>query len=297
MARKRTGESTSEPKINPSLILPRSQAEEKLRERIAKGREIQNSNISAASQIEDLRDQQQKWHDYNVELLSRCFDTDEISKAHANVYGYGVIVMNASPQQRHQSFKEGIGKQITSLESILDRLELIPEKPPEVAAEKSPGSLDNITIINTKRVFVVHGHDDLVKSSVARFIEKMGLEAIILHEQPNNGKTIIEKFEANAAGVSFAVVLLTPDDVAAPASNPDHLRHRARQNVVLELGYFCGALGRNRVCVLYKGDVEIPSDYLGVIYTPLDDAEGWHLKLAKEMKVAGLDIDLNKAIG
>jgi len=91
-------------------------------------------------------------------------------------------------------------------------------------------------------------------------------------------------------------VLLTPDDIAAPRENPDQIASRARQNVVLELGYFCGALGRSNVCVLYRGDVEIPSDYIGVVYTPLDEGDGWHLKLAKEMKESGLTIDLNDAI-
>ena len=84
--------------------------------------------------------------------------------------------------------------------------------------------------------------------------------------------------------------------MAAPKDTPKETSLRARQNVVLELGYFCGALGRDKVCVLYKEGVEIPSDYLGVVYTPLDDSDGWHLKLAKEMKEAGLDIDLNDAM-
>ncbi len=91
-------------------------------------------------------------------------------------------------------------------------------------------------------------------------------------------------------------MLLTPDDIGAPKDTPTNGQARARQNVILELGYFCGALGRNRVCVLYKEGVEIPSDYLGVVYTQLDSADGWHLKLAKEMKEAGLDIDMNNAI-
>lgn len=294
MAIKKSGGNSMEPKISPSLVIPRVNAEEKLRERIAKGKEIQSTKISTIAQLDELRNEQKKWNDYNVELLLRCFDTDEISKVHAGTSGYGVIVMNASPQQRHQSFIEGIGKQITSLESILHRLELIPEKFLTTNKDGDPDSAKNKRSLNSGKVFVVHGHDDLAKTSVAKFIEKMGLEAIILHEQPNNGKTIIEKFEANAADVSFAVVLLTPDDVAAPSANPDASRFRARQNVILELGYFCGALGRDRVCVLYKGEVEIPSDYLGVIYTPFDDAGAWHLQLAKEMKGAGIHIDFNK---
>lgn len=144
----------------------------------------------------------------------------------------------------------------------------------------------------TKKVFVVHGHDGQIKETVARYTEKLGLDPIILHEQPNTGRTIIEKFEV-FSDVGFAVVLLTPDDVGASKDSPQNLKARARQNVILELGYFLGKLGRSRVCVLYKSGVEIPSDYQGVIYTEVDDAGGWKTKLAQELVEAGFSIDLN----
>jgi predicted nucleotide-binding protein len=145
--------------------------------------------------------------------------------------------------------------------------------------------------IQSKRVFVVHGHDEAAKELVARFLGKLKLEPIILHEQPNSGRTIIEKFEAYA-DVGFAVVLLTPDDVGASAADPTALAKRARQNVVLELGYFVGRIGRNRVCALHKAGVEIPSDYHGVLFVELDGAGGWRTKLAQELVQAKLDIDI-----
>jgi predicted nucleotide-binding protein len=148
--------------------------------------------------------------------------------------------------------------------------------------------------ISTRRkVFVVHGHDEAAREAMARFLEKIELEAIILHEQPDKGLTIIEKFEEYASQVSFTVVLLTPDDLGGAASAPAQLA-RARQNVIFELGYFVGKLGRGRACLLRKGEVEIPSDLYGVIYTDMDAAEGWKLKLVKELKAAGLDFDANK---
>lgn len=131
----------------------------------------------------------------------------------------------------------------------------------------------------SRKVFVVHGHDEAVKQSVARFLEKLGLEPIILHEQPNKGQTLIEKFEANS-DVGFAVVLLTPDDVGRGAAEKK-LNPRTRQNVILELGYFLGILRRARVCALYKEGVELPSDIHGVIYVPYDGAGGWRLELAR----------------
>jgi hypothetical protein len=145
-----------------------------------------------------------------------------------------------------------------------------------------------------RAVFVVQGHDD-AREAVARLLERLGLRPIILQEQPNRGQTIIEKFESYAS-VGFAVVLLTPDDVGSDASSPEDLKPRARQNVIFELGFFVAALGRRRVCALYKGDVELPSDYRGVVYIPMDPAEGWQLKLARELKYAGLDVDLNKVV-
>jgi len=143
------------------------------------------------------------------------------------------------------------------------------------------------------RVFVVHGHDEAALHGLARFLEKLGLEAIVLREQPDQGRTIIEKFEASAAEVGFAVVLLTPDDLGG-SEKSETFDPRARQNVVFELGYFAGKLGRGRVCLLRKGQVEIPSDLYGVIYTDMDSADGWQTKLVRELKAAKLEFDANR---
>lgn len=147
--------------------------------------------------------------------------------------------------------------------------------------------------ISTDQVFVVHGRDDGTREMVARFLEGLRLDPIILQEQPNEGRTIIEKFEDYADTVGFAVAICTPDDVGALAAQPDKLKPRMRQNVVLELGYFAGKLGRNRVCALVKGKIEKPSDYDGVIYIDIDDGVGWKLELARELNAAGLTIDMN----
>lgn len=150
------------------------------------------------------------------------------------------------------------------------------------------------TAKSNKKVFIVHGHDEAARETVARFIEKLELTPIILHEQVSAGRTIIEKLEAFAE-VGYAIVLLTPDDEGRK-KNEVSLKDRARQNVILELGYFIGKLKRENVCALHKGTVEIPSDYLGVLFVPFDDSNGWQLKLAKEMKAAGLKIDMNKVV-
>lgn len=145
-------------------------------------------------------------------------------------------------------------------------------------------------------VFLVHGRNDGLKETVARCIEKLGLRVSILHEKANAGQTIIEKFEGNAS-VKFAVVLMTADDRGGlRESSPEEYSARARQNVIFELGYFLGLLGRAKVCALYEKGVEIPSDYSGVIFVELDDRGAWRYQLAKELHNAKLPVDLNKLL-
>ena len=148
---------------------------------------------------------------------------------------------------------------------------------------------------SSKKVFVIHGRDEGAKQTVARFLETLDLEPVILHEQANLGRTIIEKFEDHA-DVGFAVVLLTPDDVGSLKNEKPNLKSRARQNVIFEFGYFIGNLGRERVCALVKSDVEKPSDYDGVLYIPLDGSDGWKMRLIKELKSAGYEVDANRAL-
>ena len=126
---------------------------------------------------------------------------------------------------------------------------------------------------------------------MARVVERLGLEAVILHEQAGRSRTIIEKLEDHS-DVDFAVILLTPDDVGAAKADQANLKPRARQNVILELGYFVGKLGRDRVCALHADGVELPSDVLGVQYIELH--HGWEMELGKELRAAGFDIDMNK---
>jgi hypothetical protein len=144
---------------------------------------------------------------------------------------------------------------------------------------------------NARKIFIVHGHDEGAREGVARFCEKIGFEAIILHEQASRGMTIPQKLEAYG-DVGFAIVLLTPDDLGRSVAEDD-LRPRARQNVILELGYFAGRLGADRVCALKRGEIDLPSDYVGVVYVEHDDAGGWRAKLGKELEAAGFEIDWN----
>ena len=161
--------------------------------------------------------------------------------------------------------------------------------------ELPPPVMFNQPQLSRGDILLVHGRDEATKESLLEFLEKLGLHPLVLHEQPDGGRSLIEKSE-EFSNILFAIILITPDDIAAPRHKPKERQVRVSQNVIFELGYFMGKLGRGRVCALYKEGVEIPSDYSGTVYIPMDSRGGWRLLIAKEIKQAGMEIDLNKAI-
>ncbi|TKB23092.1 hypothetical protein FCL47_23950 [Desulfopila sp. IMCC35006] len=197
------------------------------------------------------------------------------------------------------SSSEKHAMRVGHLQGLAAKLGIEEKQPPPTNSSPSISSdrLSWVTSPEARKVFVVHGHDNEAKQGTARFLERLGLQPIILHEQASSGRTIIEKFETYSGDIAFAVILLTPDDVGAAAKEAANLNKRARQNVIMELGYFMGRLGRGRVCALHKGDVELPSDYQGVLYIGMDDAGAWRAKLAQEFVQAKLPIDLTGLLG
>ena len=178
------------------------------------------------------------------------------------------------------------------LQSMIEEIEEYRED--EQQTSSSPVAQENERT-KTNEVFVIHGRDEGTRAMVARFLEQLRLKPVILDEQSNQGLTIIEKFERHAQ-VGFAVALLTPDDAGSLQGDGSNLNPRARQNVIFELGFFIGKLGREGVCALTKGNVEIPSDYAGVGYIPLDNSGAWKFQLVKELKAAGFEVDANRAL-
>ena len=223
----------------------------------------------------------------NEELLRRRFTTGKVADEYRRAsVGLG---RSDSPQQELYWLRESITGQQRKLTSIRQRLSLYDSEAEQTLANTLLAEAPRGT-----RIFIVHGHDGNVKLQVAEFLERItGERPVILHEQPHSGRTIIEKFEDHAAEVGFAVVLLTADD-AGRAKGATRLKSRARQNVVLELGFFLGKLGRSRVVALYEDGVEIPSDISGVLYTSL--AGNWHTELARELQAAGINVDLSKLV-
>ena len=144
---------------------------------------------------------------------------------------------------------------------------------------------------NKRKVFIVHGRDNEAKQEVARFIERIGLQAIILHEQASSGMTIIEKIERYSGDADFALVLYTPCDLGRAVNETKiPARGRARQNVVFEHGYLMAKLGRENVCALVKGEIETPNDISGVVYAGFDIHGSWKTEVAKELRACGYEI-------
>lgn len=242
-------------------------------------------------------DDYQAWCTVARDYLTKTFGSLSPNvSAVMDIGRYGSFPMNAGEDYWQKHRATTLQKKLTVLEGLAEVLdtEIALDSPPGPNSSARPATSPQKSTSN--QAFLVHGHDTAILEGTARFLEKLGVSPLILHEQPDQGRTIIEKF-VDHSDVPFAVVLLTADDRGGPLSaKPEAYMARARQNVLFELGYFIGRLGRNRVCALYREGVEIPSDYSGVLFVPLDEGGAWKLRLAREMKAAGFDIDMNRAL-
>lgn len=277
--RRNESDPTERPQVDPATGI------HLLEEQLQKGHEL----LQSRPLTDDLYGQ---WELVTRNYLEKAFghyssNVDSVT----NVGKSGAFPMNAGERWWENQRAESLQTQLTRLEGLIELLKTERQL-------QETGAVSGVSANAQKghQIFLVHGHDEGAIQGVARFLEKLDQEVILLREQPNRGWTIIEKFE-DYSDVGFAVVLLTGDDHGglATASN-DQLRPRARQNVILELGFFLGRLGRSRVCALYVEGVEIPSDYSGVLYVKLDAEGGWRLQMANELKAAGLPVDMNKAL-
>ena len=235
----------------------------------------------------------QKWHARTAVAIKNTFVGEAGYLSRFVNINFDPFLIDADYEIWDPGYERGLEQTNILLESMIEEIEEYWDDEEEARHSDSP---QRDVQAATKRVFLVHGRDDGTRQTVARVIEQLELEAVILEEQPSQGRTVIEKFEEEATEVGFAVVLLTPDDEGRLRGKEKALLPRARQNVIFELGYFAKFLGRKRVCALRKEDVEIPSDYQGVIYILMDDAGGWRFKLARELQAAGYEADANRIL-
>ena len=265
---------------------------------------VRVSKAKAIERLQKLVDEASKLHPeegHSVRLQKWLRDID---KSFCRIFGENSRQYSELPGSYTISpngIRMHLDQMVSIVESNLDDVRYFweddGEEPSPVGNGESPET-DTKTAnyksdADANRVFVIHGHDVAARETVARFLQELALQPVILHEQPNKGRTIIEKFE-DYADVRFAVVLLTPDDVGARSEAHPELNPRARQNVIFELGFFLGKFGRKKVCALKTRDVETPSDYDGVVYVDFDDAGAWKFALVRELKAAGFSIDTNR---
>ncbi len=230
-----------------------------------------------------------KWDNITEQILINAFGKphDNLSDFNHARHGGSVIHMGMEDYELQEAFKENLENSRKILEGFIEQLQMFaPQKTTETV------SVEPITKTSSKKIFIVHGHDDQARGELALAISRLGLEPIILHEQANEGMTVIEKLEKYSE-VGYAFIILTPDDIGAKTEQKDNLQPRARQNVVFEFGIFVGKLGRNRVCCLYKGDMELPSDLHGLLYIPFETSVNEkQIDIVKELRAAGYEVNI-----
>jgi predicted nucleotide-binding protein len=279
----------------PFRRIPLAEADNQLAARIAAGRQLINdapglfpttrSSLPYSTRpavMEGLR-QVERWRDYNRTWL------DTILGGEAAVEYRQLAVHSLFFSDRATGLKyliSGLETEISKLESIRARLPIWATEPDSTTSGRTSQPSPDAPI------FVVHGRDTLRAESVAHTIATAtGRKTIILRDEANLGQTLIEKFEKHAAEVSYAVIILTPDDHGALAGEVG-TQPRGRQNVIFEMGYFYGLIGRRNVSVLICPGVERPSDMDGIAYITFDDGRAWKTELVRELQAAGIDVDL-----
>ena len=223
------------------------------------------------------------WKSKTERFLINYFGKESYEVSHFNAveFKFSMYAPGRTAADYFQKCQNGLEECKGVFETYLHEMENEEQSPEKLLISKNARSF--------QKVFIVHGHDHALKQEVARIIEKQGIEAIILSEQANGGKTIIEKIEENS-DVGAAICLFTGDDYGkAKDATSENLR--ARQNVVFEAGYFMGKLGRGNVILIASPDIEIPSDLQGVVYTNKDM---WQTDVLRELKAIGYNVDFNK---
>lgn len=233
-------------------------------------------------QVETALTKLKKWQQVIQDILKIQYKSDK----HENYIRFASTIERV---KKGLDYKKELPKEyncgITVLSGILETISILGEQAMSIDDKK-------ILCDDSKNIFIVHGHDEVRRTAVESFVRSIDYNPIVLFKEPSVGQTIIEKIESNAENICFSIVIYTSCDLGKAKESSD-LTPRARQNVVFEHGYMCAHLGRKKVVALLENGVEQPGDLEGVIYIKLDDAGLWQVKVAQEMKAAGLTVDLN----
>ena len=226
------------------------------------------------------------WQSECATLLRLFLGDDNATYKSFNRVSYSPMVAPVPEESHIRSFESGVKQAVALLRAAITELKTMAELSTSTAVVPQPGN----------EIFVVHGHNEAFRLKVVDFLTKAtGTSPTVLIDEANKGMELFEKFEDAAQRACFAVVLATADDIGRAKSAKED-RDRARQNVILEWGFFAGRLGRERVALLCEPGVELPSDIGGLVYVTLDAAGAWRFDLAKELKAANIDVSLDRAL-
>ncbi|MEV0472287.1 TIR domain-containing protein [Streptomyces prunicolor] len=266
----------------------------KIAKQITRGQELESLPKETVTEIEKFKDEFFNWNEFTSTLLKNCFaatgamtlePANEFNAPDINIFD---IQFGAAKTAEYTkaAISSVVKEKVRVLRSIDQRLEVWAEAEAPIIKQDAGDA-----------IFLVHGRDHESRETVRGFLERCtSRRVIVLDEEAGKGADILGKLLEHAQKAAFAVILLTGDDCGGLAGESE-LRPRARQNVILELGLFLGLLGRDKLTVLHEEEVEIPSDYLGVSYVPLDPNKGWQIGLVRELRAAGINASLDSLLG
>lgn len=279
-------------------VAPSNDVGKNLDQRIRLGQDLIGQSIDSVEQLRKAAEGYRMWDEWNRDYIYSLFESKREGNEYANqtgdasYRGYSSVRLSLSFAQHVVALRQAITEKTVRLQSLRNRYELIRG---DLEARRGPAKSQ--TPADPSKVFIVHGRDVGIRAQVEAFLRRLKLEPIILQDMPNMGQSLLGKIRTNS-GVAYAVVLLTGDDegrlnVVGNRNALPELKPRARQNVVFELGFFLAQLGDGHVAALCQDGVEIPSDFLGIMYIAWDENGNWQMKLFKELQAAGLSVDAN----
>jgi predicted nucleotide-binding protein len=229
--------------------------------------------------------------------LSGSISHLEVSKENTSPIIDAKMINKLTSETELNNTKKGISTTEieSSLKTLIDRIGNLENSVKVIAKEVTMKS----SVEHSRNIFIVHGHDGQLKNELARLLEKLRFNPIILHEQPDKGLTIIQKLQQESSKVGYSFILYTPDDEGKKIGDTEVVKPRSRQNVIFEHGLFVGKFHPERVCAILKADVEIPSDLTGVIYKRISEGSSINaiaLDIIRELKAAGYKIDANEIL-